>query len=249
MRAGYRILSRDGLKYVAAAAMVVDHAAVVLLPENSISYWIMRFVIGRMAFPIFCFLFVDGALKTEHPWRHILDLLLFGFISEPLFDMMCYGSWFDFSGQNVMFTWCIGFITVRLLNELSSHSRHMLFKKDMQTWVRYCLSICVGIGACAIVMFLRTDYSYIGVLCMLAGYCTAMVQPSLDTKYRNLIMITAVAVCEFVFTMNFGVLLSIPVVLLYSSEMGRRGWLRKYGFYVFYPLHIGFLLCVRFLAS
>ena len=78
-------LSRNQLKWLALFCMVLDHAACAFLPETSTLYLVFRFVFGRMAYPMFCVLFVEGFLYTRHPGRHIRDLLLFGILSEPFF--------------------------------------------------------------------------------------------------------------------------------------------------------------------
>ena len=46
------------LKLIAMITMFIDHMAAILLPYDSAAYLICRYI-GRLAFPIFCFLLVE----------------------------------------------------------------------------------------------------------------------------------------------------------------------------------------------
>ena len=71
----FRFLSGSWLKVLAVAAMLIDHIAAYLLADSDIVlfslgsrslrlYTLMR-AIGRSAFPLFCFLLVEGFLHTH----------------------------------------------------------------------------------------------------------------------------------------------------------------------------------------
>lgn len=64
-----RGISQEGLKILACLTMLADHAGMVLFPGQ------MGFrMIGRLAFPIFCFLLTEGAHYTKNPARYALRL-------------------------------------------------------------------------------------------------------------------------------------------------------------------------------
>ncbi|HWT26306.1 MAG TPA: TraX family protein, partial [Mobilitalea sp.] len=128
-------MSTFALKMVAIIAMLIDHTAAVLVPQGSVYYIPMR-CIGRLAFPIFCYLIVEGFNHTSNVKKYIIRLGLFALISEIPFDLAFYhehfGSEFikDFQGaigskyfilhlisyQNVFFTLFLGLCLITIMN-------------------------------------------------------------------------------------------------------------------------------------
>ena len=97
-----RPFSQETLKLMACAAMLIDHIGAVLLPQ----YTLLR-VIGRIAFPIYCFLLAEGVFYTKRPFAYILRLLLLAVLSELPFDLSFFGG-ITFRYQNVMVTLLLG---------------------------------------------------------------------------------------------------------------------------------------------
>ena len=58
------------LKCIAMACMLVDHTGAVLFPQ-----YIQLRMIGRLSFPIYCFLLVEGAVHTKNIRRYEIRLL------------------------------------------------------------------------------------------------------------------------------------------------------------------------------
>ena len=79
-------LTGTQLKVIALVTMIIDHIGVVLLEPNSVVYWVAR-SIGRLAFPIYCFLLVEGFIHTRNVKKYLGRLLLFAVISEIPFDI------------------------------------------------------------------------------------------------------------------------------------------------------------------
>ena len=67
-------------------------------------------LIGRVSFPIFCFLLVEGFFHTHNLKKYILNLGIFALISEPVYDLACAGTLFSLGQQNVLFTLLLGLI-------------------------------------------------------------------------------------------------------------------------------------------
>lgn len=202
------------LKWIAIISMVIDHIGAVLFPGQMI--W--RYV-GRLAFPIFCFLLVEGFCHTRDVRLYLVRLLGFALISEIPYDITFHGEILEFEGQNVFFTLSLGLILM------------CLFAR--------CIEWPVKIAAVLLVMWLavvlRTDYSFKGILLIAVFY--------LFREYLW-VRLAGGAIWNFLWygsVQGYGALAMIPVAL-YNGRQGKK---MKYFFYAFYPVH----LLVLFLIS
>lgn len=91
-------LTNYQIKLLAAVLMMVDHVGAVLLPEIAE----LR-VLGRLSFPLFCWLLVQGEAHTKNFWQYALRLLVMGAVSQPIFQLT-----FQSQGFNILFTLLIG---------------------------------------------------------------------------------------------------------------------------------------------
>lgn len=223
-------LSREMLKIIAYATMVLDHIGAVFLPWDGLR------IIGRISFPIFCFLLAEGAEHTRNPGRYALRLLLIAALAELPYDILFHGgvSW---QNQSVMLTLLIGLLTLR----------------GMMKWKTWKLPIvCAGY---LLAELLGSDYGGTGVLLICLFAFTEKL------SQRGLLR-TAGMVCLFLLMNSYSVSvfgLSIPVQLFGAAAMlpiscytgltgKRRGWV-KWGFYLFYPAHLAILLAVRWILK
>ncbi|WP_461817744.1 TraX family protein, partial [Faecalimonas sp.] len=93
------------LKIIAIIAMIIDHIGLFFFPEH-----ILFRIIGRISFPIFAFLIVEGFYHTRDIWKYMFRLGVFAVLSEIPFDLLTTGKVFDLRHQNVFFTLLIGVI-------------------------------------------------------------------------------------------------------------------------------------------
>lgn len=134
------VLTSGALKWIALITMFIDHIGAIILEKGAISaynqglpsafsydtsvflskldFFIRQ--IGRISFPIFCFLLVEGFYHTSNRKKYALRLFLFACISEIPFDLCFRGKILEFSYQNVMFTLLIGFLTMWAIEILLS---------------------------------------------------------------------------------------------------------------------------------
>ena len=199
---------------IASGTFSTDPAAVSLLQMDRV----LRYI-GRLAFPIFCFLLVEGFLHTHDLKKYALRMLGFALLSEFPFD------WAFFSGvwwghQNVYFTLLLGLLAMKALDtfrtgEGTPDARGIL-----------CAAACTGAAA-----LLRCDYDVMGMALILALYLTR--------KDR-----AAQCIAGAVFTLFEPVApLAFGLVWFYSGERGSCSRAEQWAFYWFYPVHL-FLLAV-----
>ncbi len=135
---GRRGISGSTIKIIAVAAMLIDHAAAAVLTrqilaggyldaarggqavlnrwlsENSFLFYSMEIMrmIGRLGFPIFCFLLVEGFHKTKNVRKYALRLGIFALVSEVPFDLAITGRLTHPGYQNVYFTLLLGLLAL-----------------------------------------------------------------------------------------------------------------------------------------
>ena len=112
-------MSQEMLKLIACMTMLIDHiAAVLVIPSDAAMLagdttvaWVHVVMrgIGRVAFPIFCFLLVEGAHHTRNPRKYALRLSLGMVLSEIPFDLAFFGR-LTWAHQSVMVTLLLGFM-------------------------------------------------------------------------------------------------------------------------------------------
>lgn len=141
-------ISGSTIKIIAVVAMLIDHVAAVVLTriliekglleislstdmsevmawllENMVLYYAVSFMrlIGRLGFPIFCFLLVEGFQKTRDVKKYVLRLGTFALVSEIPFDLACSGRVLEFEYQNVYFTLLLGLLALCAIDWIAKH--------------------------------------------------------------------------------------------------------------------------------
>ncbi len=203
------------LKWIAMASMLIDHMGAILFPQ-----YIQLRIVGRLAFPIYCFLLAEGAVHTSNIRKYELRLLLFACLSEAPFDMAFWGG-LTLEHQNVFFTLFLGAVVIEQ------------FKAHEERWF--------GIGAfllaCPLAEYMNTDYGAKGVLFILCFYLFrqfAFVKQAVFASLNYALAQGGVQV--------YACFAAFPM-LLYN---GRRGPRMKYFFYVFYPAHLLILYLIKY---
>jgi hypothetical protein len=107
-----RVLSGSALKLIGMASMVIDHVAFIFLYDNaecSTAYELMRMV-GRISYPVFAFLLVEGYFHTNDFGRYAMRLLTFAIISEIPWQLINHDG-----THNVLFTLLAGLFVLYLI--------------------------------------------------------------------------------------------------------------------------------------
>ena len=213
-------MSVFALKILAILAMSLDHIAAVFLSPINMPYLLMR-GFGRIAFPIFCFLIVEGYYHTRDVKKYMIRLAGFALVSEIPFDLCFYQKPFYWQHQNVFFTLALGLITIYAIDEIKKRFSTSYIKALV-------LQFAVIILAMTTAWFLSTDYSMLGILIIIAFY----------VGRGNIIQI-AISICIVTLYLGntfqlYSLLALIPIYLYY----GKKGPSMRYVFYVFYPAHM-----------
>ena len=100
-------MSGTTLKWIAVISMLIDHTAEVLINHNAAltdPIWAQIYVlmrgIGRIAFPIYAFLLVEGFLHTRDVKKYLARMLTFAVVSEIPFDLAVFHT--PFTGDTRM---------------------------------------------------------------------------------------------------------------------------------------------------
>lgn len=227
----FQILSGSTLKMIAIITMLIDHTAAVLLKlyppalqplyyinENPVTFYRICRDIGRCAFPIFCFLLVEGFLHTHDRRKYGRNLLLFALISELPWNFMFSNTW-HFERQNVFFTLFLGYLGFCAIE----YFWECRWKQIL------CLLSLLGVS-----ILLNADYGWRGFVFLLIMYLLR------NEKASQAIVGSCWLFYEWKACFAF---ISIN---MYNGKRGFiRGKAAKYFFYLFYPLHITILVIIR----
>lgn len=224
----HTFLSGGALKIIAMVTMVIDHfGAYILLPWINLNfyspdttpivdYYTISRAIGRLAFPIFCFLLVEGAHHTRDINKYMLRLGIFALVSEIPFDLARGLNFFDFSYQNVFFTLLLGLAAIAVIQKSNSLPVKIL-----------------GVAVAAYLSYLlKTDYDIIGVLLIVVLY-----------TLREFRFIQSMAGIIAYLEYNF---YGIPAFILTYFYNGERGRFNTKWFYAFYPVHLLIYAGIRY---
>lgn len=250
-------LSGSTLKLVAIISMFIDHFAAIifdrylisagflslnqetiLLPENRnllIIYGVdtvMR-LIGRLGFPLFCFLLIEGYYHTRSKVKYGMRLAMFALISEIPFDLGFKSHVLEFTYQNVFFTLFFGFVTVWGIDAFCTWVGKKVQGKIR--FVPYILGTVVITAAGAVIVeLLKTDYASTGVITIVLMYL-------LHQKSHAGSMALGCLALTVSMPIEFTCFATVPLAAKYN---GTRGLKLKYFFYLFYPVHILLLAIV-----
>ena len=129
----------------------------VLLSPSSPACLILSGLVGRIAFPLFAFLLVEGFLHTRSRFRYAGNLLLFAALSEVPFDLALYGRPFFRMHQNTLFTLFLALLMLILLETASGK----LSGRYSQMSAKILIILAFALAA----WLLRTDYDALAWRC------------------------------------------------------------------------------------
>lgn len=240
-------LSSAALHLLAMLFMLADHLWATLLPAQN---WLT--CVGRLAFPLFAFLCVEGYFHTRSLRRYLLRLLLFALLSEIPFDLMYGGSVFYPYHQNVLWTFLLGLLCIHWIERArlrGGRARHILTA-----------IAAVLLGFCAGTLGM-TDYYGAGVLTVLvfyffhgrswwcfAGQLAALYWINVELLGGQYYPIALLGL-EWELCEQGLALLSLVFVWLYRGRQGHHTKPFQWFCYAFYPAHMLLLALTQMLLT
>lgn len=204
--------------------MTIDHTGAILYEE----YIILR-IIGRLSFPIFCYLLVLGVESTRNWKNYFTRLFIFAIISQiPYFLVFGFK---PFEQLNIFFTLSFGVLFLYFYNK----------------------NILLALLSVVASVILNVDYSLYGIAMM---GCIFVLKKDVKKGVVALILLNILFYIHNIaqYTQMFS-LFAIPIILLHQNgplKIERMvNWttfyssLRKYAFYAYYPLHLALFFLVK----
>lgn len=222
-----RIIPQEVLKIIACVTMLIDHFGAAIVPALAIDnmadvYYVCR-IIGRMAFPIYCFLLVEGMRHTRNAGKYILRLAIGILLAELPFDLLFEGG-FSWAYQSVMVTLTLGAVMVFLMQKTD--------KKVLQALIAVPFAVLAELAKC--------DYGGWGIA-MIALFAIVEQLPLQILLLGALSVLMPSAMVALggmsISVQMFSILGMLPIYF-YSGEKLTDSRAVQWCFYLFYPLHL-----------
>lgn len=242
-----RGLTSNALKLIAIIAMTIDHVTWVIFPgfsHNPIA--IALHVLGRITCPIMCYFVAEGFFYTRNVNKYTARLFIFAAISHVPYMLRSQafvnygflalvpfatgnGFWGHVLDQtSVIWSLAIGLVMLRVNTS-----------QKLKGWQKILLVLLLCVAA------FPSDWSCIASL-MIMAIGSERGKPIKQILWC--LFFVAIYALVYVLAMDlayglvqFGVILSVPILTLYNGQRGinpKVNKFMKWAFYVYYPLHL-----------
>ena len=232
------------LHIMAMLFMLCDHLWGTIITGND---WLT--CIGRLTFPIYAFMIVEGYFHTKNLKKYVLRLLLFAVISEIPFNLAMGSSLFFPIHQNVLWSFLI---SIGFIHWNEKVKEKQLWKRILVGFATICIGYLVGI-----ITFI--DYYNAGIFMVLVFYFFrgkkwwCYLGQFICLWYINFEMLGGLSYeidifgqTHFIARQGLALLALIPI-WLYKGKQGYHSKPLQYFYYAFYPLHLLILGLLKFL--
>ena len=233
------------LHLLAMFLMLCDHLwACSFLPYDFFAW------LGRIAYPIFAFMIIEGYFHTHNFKKYALRMLLWALISEIPFNLMSVSSPIYPFHQNVLWTFLIGLLAIRLIEKVRAKGKLLL--------TVLCF-IAVTAVAYLLGFVLFVDYFGYGILMIMVFYLFrqrkwwCFVAQAVCLFYINWEMISGLSFPIEIFGREIYIVqqgiacLALIPIWFYNGKQGPHNKAVQYCFYAFYPVHMLLLSLPRLL--
>lgn len=169
---------------------------------------------GGIAFPIFCFLIVEGFRKTSNIKKYVLRLSVCAIVTEFIWDFVNSNTFVSFDSQNPLFTLLIGLIVLIIIKKFKGNSIVQLF------------GACIGLILCSFIDSQFGTFGY-GVLLIILMY---------HSREKKLFFGLFGSLLTIVASIFNGYILALVAFVIISLYNGKQGPKVIYPFYFIYPV-------------
>lgn len=233
------------LHMMAMAFMLCDHLWGTIVPGND---WLT--CIGRVAFPIYAFMLVEGYFHTKNLKKYMGRMLLFAILSEIPFNLAMGSSLFYPVHQNVLWSFLISLLLIHW-NEKA--------KQTAKLWLRLLVGGVSVLLGYVLGLLMMVDFYHGGILMVLVFYffrqkkwwsylaqliCLWYINTELLGGYTYELQFFGKT--WYFLRQGFALLALIPIWLYRGKQGYHSKWLQIV-YYLFYPLHLLILGLIKFL--
>ena len=224
------------LHIIAMVLMLCDHLWGTIVPGND---WLT--CIGRISFPIFAFMIVEGYFHTKNLKKYVYRLLIFAILSEIPFNLAMGSNIFYPMHQNVLWSFLISIGLIHW-NEKA--------KESCKMWKQLAIGCVTIILGYVIGLLTMVDFYHAGILTVLVFYFFrqkkwwSYLGQFLCLWYINMELLGGFGYeiwlfgkSYFLLRQGFALLALIPI-WLYRGKQGYHSKAFQYICYAFYPLHL-----------
>lgn len=223
------------LHIMAMAFMLCDHLWGTIVPGND---WLT--CIGRIAFPIFAFMIVEGYFHTSNLKKYVKRLLIFAVISEIPFNLALGSRLIYPIHQNVLWSFLISIGLIHWNEKV----------KEKAIWKRVLVAVSSILIAYVVGILTFVDFYHAGILTVLTfyffrqrkwwsyvGQFVCLYYINMEVLGGFMYEIPMFGSTFYLMRQGFALLALIPI-WLYKGKKGYHSKTMQYVNYWFYPAHL-----------
>ena len=226
-------LSGNALKYIALAAMTLDHVALAFFGGVAAAYIPMR-IVGKLTMPIMCCMLAEGYRYTKSLPKYYLRLFVFAVISTVPYSLVVHDTLFCYTDFNFLFTLILSLAAINVFDKVKNKLLG-LFLALIPVAVSYFCDWGITAPLYAMVFFIAGKDPY--------------KRTAFSMGLSILYIIVAVFTKSFTAVLtSLGLLLAPILLYFYSGERGKKSAVNKWLFYIYYPLHLSVIALITYLT-
>ena len=221
------------LKLIAIIAMTINHIGYIFSNEFNNPIWEFSYLfIGYLTFPIMAFFLIEGFYLTKNYYKYLSRIISFWIISIIPFALTLDNGKFNLF-NNIFFVLSLGLIMIPLLEK----------HKDVV------LKFLIAFAFTFLTAILNSDWGLFGIPTIFAFYINK--NHLINYKVKSYFQIVVLLIILLVFgdipkmLATTGLLMVNPVLERYNYKKGFSNNFVKYGFYLYYPLHLILLFIIK----